>query len=103
MTISMIVIFPIVLDDAQTYKPIEHIRCVRRWESEINELDEAIKCVSASNLQGFRESIDLYTRIRNTITELTETLSNMNSLTPASPAESGFVDLILAIEERLSY
>lgn len=51
-------IFPIVLSDANIYKPIQH------WEAQIQELDEAMKTVRADNLQGFRDDIDLYTEIR---------------------------------------
>jgi internalin A len=56
-------IFPIVLADAKIYKPIERIRYIEYWEDEIKQFDEAIKKVSAANLQGFREEIDLYTEI----------------------------------------
>ncbi|NEZ55267.1 leucine-rich repeat domain-containing protein [Adonisia turfae] len=94
-------IFPIVLDDAQIYKPIKRIRYIQHWEKEKRELDEAMNTVGNEHLQGFRESIDLYTRIRTTIAELTETLKDMNTLTPEIHTESGFTDLINAIEKRL--
>lgn len=60
-----------------------------------------MKTVSAANMQGFRESIDLYTRIRATIAELTETLKDMNTLTPEIHTDSGFAELISAIKKRL--
>jgi internalin A len=46
-------IFPIVLPDAQIYKPVQRIRYIQHWEQEIAELDEAMKSVSSANLQGF--------------------------------------------------
>ncbi|MDB9527069.1 toll/interleukin-1 receptor domain-containing protein [Oscillatoria sp. CS-180] len=95
-------IFPIVLADAQIYKPLKRIQYVQHWEKEIAELDEAMKTVSAANLQGFREAIDLYTRIRNTIATLTETLKDMNTLTPEMHVDSEFADLFAAIEQRLN-
>jgi len=95
-------IFPIVLSDAQIYKPIKRIRYIQHWEQEIAELDEAMKTVNAANLQGFRESIDLYTRIRNTIADLTETLKDMNTLSPGIHTDSEFFELIGAIEDRLN-
>ncbi|NER83464.1 MAG: TIR domain-containing protein [Leptolyngbya sp. SIO1D8] len=95
-------IFPIVLTDAEIYKPIKRIRYLQHWEQEIAALNEAMKTVNAANLQGFRESIDLYTRIRSTIAELTETLKDMNTLTPQIHTESGFADLISAVEKRLN-
>ncbi|MEM9216810.1 MAG: COR domain-containing protein [Cyanobacteria bacterium P01_F01_bin.150] len=95
-------IFPIVLPDAQIYKPIKRIRYIQHWEQEIAELDEAMKTVDQANLQGFREAIDLYTRIRATIADLTETLKDMNALTSDIHTDSGFTELIKAIEDRLN-
>ncbi|MDA0867514.1 MAG: hypothetical protein O2890_14125 [Cyanobacteria bacterium] len=71
-------------------------------EQEIAELDEAMKSVSSANLQGFRESIDQYTRIRNTIAELVEILKDMNTLTPDLHSDSGFAELLAAIQKRLN-
>ena len=95
-------IFPIVLDDAKIYKPINRIEYVKYWEEQIHQLDEAMKSVSSANLQGFREDIDLYTEIRNTIAELTNILRDMNALTPEIHSESGFDELFEAIERKLA-
>jgi hypothetical protein len=95
-------IFPIVLADAQIYKPVARIKYIQHWENEIKELDEAMRGVGAANLQGFREEIDQYTEIRNTIAELTNILKDMNTLTPDIHSESEFNDLIAGIEGRLS-
>ncbi|MFG6099602.1 COR domain-containing protein [Leptothoe sp. ISB3NOV94-8A] len=94
-------IFPIVLGDAQIYDPVECIDYVIHWEEKIEKLDSAMKRVGAANIPRFRESIDLYTRIRAAIAELTETLKDMNTLTPEIHTESGFTELISAIEKRL--
>jgi hypothetical protein len=94
-------IFPIVLPDVQIYKPIERIKYIKYWEKQIKELDEAMKGVSAANLQGFREEIDLYTQIRHTIAELTNLLKDMNTLTPDIHSESDFDELSKAITRRL--
>ncbi|MFN6536171.1 MAG: TIR domain-containing protein [Nostoc sp. EkiNYC01] len=94
-------IFPIVLPDVQIYKPIERIKYIKYWEEQIKELDEAMKGVSAANLQGFREEIDLYTQIRHTIAELTNLLKDMNTLTPDIHSESDFDELSKAIAQRL--
>ncbi|HAG84981.1 MAG TPA: hypothetical protein DCL61_28485 [Cyanobacteria bacterium UBA12227] len=95
-------IFPIVLGDAQIYKPTTRIKYIKHWEAEIKELDEAMREVGAANLQGFREDIDQYTEIRNTIAELTNILKDMNTLTPDIHSQSDFEDLINAIETRLN-
>lgn len=95
-------IFPIVLTDAQIYRPAERIKYVQHWEQQIKELDEAMKSVSSANLQGFREEIDQYTEIRNTIAELTHLLKDMNTLTPEMHTQSGFAELFQAIERKLA-
>jgi len=94
-------IFPIVLPDVQIYNPIERIKYIKYWEDQIKELDEAMKGVSAANLQGFREEIDLYTEIRHTIAKLTNLLKDMNTLTPDIHSESDFDELSKAIARRL--
>lgn len=94
-------IFPIVLEDAQIYKPTARLKYIKHWEDEIKELDEAMRGVGAANLQGFRDDIDQYTDIRNAIAELTNLLKDMNTLTPDIHSESEFETLINAIEQRL--
>ena len=96
-------IFPIVLADAQIYKSVQRLKYIKHWEDEIKELDEAMRGVSAANLQGFREDIDLYTMIRNTIAEITNLLKDMNTLTPDIHSQSEFEQLIKAIEDSLLY
>ena len=95
-------IFPIVLSNAQIYRPIERIKYVQHWETEIRELDEAMRGVGAANLQGFREEIDQYTQIRNTIAELTGILKNMNTLTSEMHSQAEFEILFRAIEQKLA-
>ncbi|WP_335239347.1 hypothetical protein [Nostoc sp.] len=94
-------IFPIVLPDAQIYKPVARLKYIKHWEEEIKDLDEEMKGVSAANLQGFREKIDQYTEIRKMIAELTNLLTDMNTLTSDIHSESDFEDLINAIAVRL--
>ena len=94
-------IFPIILADAKIFKPIERIKYIKHWEDKIKELDEAMKGVSAANLQGFREEIDQYTEIRNTSAELTNLLKDMNTLTPDIHSDSEFESLLNAIAHRL--
>lgn len=95
-------IFPIVLADAQIYKPVQRIKYIQNWEQQIKDLDEAMKTVSSANLQGFREEIDQYTEIRNTIAELTNIIKDMNALTPEMHSGSGFAELFKAVERKLA-
>jgi DNA mismatch repair ATPase MutS len=86
-------IFPIVLSDAKIYKAIERLNYIKYWESEIKELNQAMKEVDLANLQGFREEIDLYTEIRNKIASLVDILQNMNTLTPEMHQKADFSEL----------
>jgi adenylate kinase family enzyme len=95
-------IFPIVLGDATIYKPIQRLKYIQHWETQIHELNEAMKTVSAANLQGFRNDIDLYTEIRRTIAGLIDILKDMNTLTAEIHTESGFDELFKAIERKLA-
>ncbi|MEM1256254.1 MAG: COR domain-containing protein [Cyanobacteria bacterium P01_H01_bin.21] len=94
-------IFPIVLDDAKIYKPRERLKYVQHWEAEIEAFENDLKTVSAANLDGFREDIDLYHEIRGFLPHLTNILKDMNTLTPKIHTDSEFADLIKAIEKRL--
>ncbi|MBC1218401.1 leucine-rich repeat domain-containing protein [Nostoc sp. UCD121] len=94
-------IFPIVLADAQIYKPVARLKYIKHWEDEIKALNEGMREVGAANLQGFREEIDQYTEIRNTIAELTNLLKDMNTLTPDIHSKSDFEELLNAIAQRL--
>ncbi|MEL6224794.1 MAG: COR domain-containing protein, partial [Cyanobacteria bacterium J06627_8] len=95
-------IFPIVLKDAQIFKPIKRIRYVRYWEEQISELNEAMQSVGQANLQGFRDDIDFYHKIRATVAELTNTLKDMNALTPEMHQDSNFDELFTAVMEKIN-
>ena len=94
--------FPVVLNDANIYDPVKRIEYVRHWEAKRAELAEAIKTLDPANLQGIREDIDLYDRIRDRISGLTSTLKDMNTLTPEMHRDSDFQDLYAAIERRMT-
>ncbi|MEA5601584.1 COR domain-containing protein, partial [Nostoc sp. UHCC 0252] len=94
-------IFPIVLADAQIYNAIDRLKYVKYWENKVQELDAALKEVSAANLDGFREDIDLYAEIRQYLPRLANILKDMNTLTPGIHSESDFEELLNAIAVRL--
>jgi internalin A len=94
-------IFPIVLADANIYDPIKRIEYVRYWEVKRAELAEAMKTLDPANLQGIREDMDLYDRIRDKVSGLASILKDMNTLTPEMHSNSDFEELYNAIEERL--
>lgn len=94
-------VFPIVLQDADIYNPVHRIRYIKHWEEKRAELAEAIKTLDPANLQGIREEIDLYDRIRDKVSGLTSILKDMNTLTPEMHSASDFEELYNAIEKRL--
>ena len=95
-------IFPIVLAGAKIYDSTDRIKYVKHWEQQKQKLDAEMKSVDSAYLQGFREDIDLYTDIRNTIAELTSILKDMNALTPELHRKFGFAKLIEAVERKLA-
>lgn len=95
-------VFPVVLDSARIYKPLDRIRYVQYWEEQITDFDEALKSVSSANLQGFRDEIDLYTQIRAELPRLADILKNMNALTPEAHQESGYAHVIQAVLRQLA-
>jgi len=94
-------IFPVVLSDADIYNPLKRIDFIKHWEAKIAELDAAMRNVGQANLQGLRDDIDLYTRIRANIAELTNTLKDMNTLTPDMHRDSDFNKIYDGIEKRM--
>jgi hypothetical protein len=95
-------VFPIVLGDADIYNPVNRIKYIKHWEDKLKELDEAMRTVSAANMQGMREEIDSYDEIRDNISNLTFFLKDMNTLTPEMHENSNFASLISALENRLA-
>lgn len=95
-------IFPIVLSDANIYKATGRVKYVRYWEDQIQELDEALKTVRGDNLTKLQEDLNLYSEIRRLFDDITNTLRDMNALTPDQHEESGFEELIRRIRAQLA-
>ena len=94
-------IFPIVLDDARIYDPVDRARYVEYWENKKDELNAVMKRVSAANLQGFREDIDLYEEIRALLPNLMNVIKRMNTLTPDLHRKSEFSEIFNAVMAKL--
>jgi hypothetical protein len=92
-------IFPVVLADADIYDPLKRIEYVKYWETKRAGLAGAMRTVDPANLQGIREDMDLYDRIRDKISGLASLLKDMN--TPEMHQDSTFSILAEAIEQRM--
>jgi hypothetical protein len=90
-------IFPIVLSDADIYDPVKRLGYVKYWEDKRFELANAMKTVEPANLQGIREDMDLYDRIRDEVSGLVSILKDMNTLTPEMHQDSNFSHLYEAV------
>jgi hypothetical protein len=95
-------VFPIVLDDATIYNAIDRLRYIQYWEQKKEELDAAMKEVSGEHLQGIREELDLFAKIRGTIAQIVDILSDMNALSPDQHQGSNFDSLLRGLAKRLS-
>lgn len=95
-------VFPIVLSDALIYDPVKRLKYVKHWEAKRAELAEAMKEVDPANLQGIREEIDLYDRIRDNVSGLTSILKDMNTLTPEKHRDSDFSEIYTGIKQRMA-
>ena len=94
-------VFPIVLSDANIYDPVRRLEYVKHWEEKRAELAQAMKEVDPANLQGIREDMDLYDRIRDKVSGLTSILKDMNTLTPDMHRDSDFSEIYTGIEKRM--
>ena len=94
-------VFPIVLGDAGVYDALTIVTYVKLWEDRLKKVNAALKKVDQENLDGVRESIDLYAKIRRTISQLATTLGDMNALTTERHLDSKFDALVRAIEAEL--
>ena len=95
-------VFPVVLEDANIYDPMGRVGYIKHWEQKKAELDSAMKGVGSENLQGIREEIDLFAKIRTTIAGIVDILGDMNALVPERYQGSNFQALLSALEARLS-
>ncbi|MBI5368956.1 MAG: leucine-rich repeat domain-containing protein [Planctomycetes bacterium] len=95
-------VFPILTADAAITEPLERVKHIQHWEQKKEQLDAAMKGVSGADLQGIREELDLYTKIRSTLASLVEVLADMKAISLKPGAEIDIGELMKALEQRLS-
>ncbi|MEO6687065.1 MAG: toll/interleukin-1 receptor domain-containing protein [Dyadobacter sp.] len=71
-------IFPIVLKSASIYDPLGIIKYIKYWERKIDALNLAMSSLTNhGNLQGIRNTLDLYIKIRELFASITDILKDM--------------------------
>ncbi len=65
-------------------------------------LDQKMRQVGQEYLQGIREELDLYEKIRNTIAGIMDVLADMNTLTPEIHKGTDFDQLYTQLATALA-
>ncbi len=94
-------IFPIVLEDAEIYRPTSCVRYARHWERESAELEAELKQVRSDNLARLQAKLTDYTEYRRLFDDLSDTLRDMNALTPEEHAATGYAELLAGVRRQL--
>ncbi len=95
-------VYPVVMRDAAIFDPVGRLGYVRHWEDQQAKLDQAMREVGQEFLQGIREDLDLYAKIRNTIAGIIDVLADMNTLTPESHRDTDFEQLYAQLAAALA-
>lgn len=95
-------VFPIVLSDANFYKPVNRTSYIGYWETEIQKLNEAMKGITDMSVIGdIQKELENYRGILNTISNIMFLLKDMNTLTPDMHKDNDFSELTKLIDERI--
>jgi GTPase SAR1 family protein len=95
-------VFPIVMPDAAIFDPVSRLDYVKHWEDKRTALDQKMRQVGQEYLQGIREELDLYEKIRNTIAGIMDVLADMNTLTAEIHKGTDFEQLYAQLATTLS-
>lgn len=94
-------VYPVVMPDAAIFDPISRIGYIKYWEGKQAALDQAMRGVGQEYLQGIREELDLYAKIRTTIAGIMKVLAEMNTLTPEIHKGTDFEQLYAQLATAL--
>jgi internalin A len=95
-------VYPIVMPDARIFDPVGRLGYVKFWEDQRATLDHAMRQVGQEYLQGVREDLDLYEKIRNMIPGIMDVLADMNTLTSEIHKGTDFEQLYAQLAAALS-
>lgn len=84
-------IFPIILEDANIYKPVSRINYIKYWDGEIAKLDEAIKSLERGmDVLALNQELNNYGKIRKLFSDMAFILKDMNALSPEMHRNQNF-------------
>jgi hypothetical protein len=94
-------IFPIILQDANIYKPQNRLMYVEHWEKEVRSLNSSMKGIENMALIGeIQQELQEYNQILNAISGITSLLKNTNTLTPEMLRDVAYQPLVDAILQQ---
>jgi formylglycine-generating enzyme required for sulfatase activity len=96
-------IFPIVLSDANFYKPVNRIKYIAHWENQKKELNESMKTLDdMSIIAEIQKELENYNNIHQNISNILFVLKDMNTLTPDIHQDTHFEALFKHIDDKIA-
>jgi hypothetical protein len=96
-------IFPIVLSDANFYKPVNRVKYISHWEQQKMELNESMKSLNdMSMIAEIQKELANYNDIHQSISNILFVLKDMNTLTPDMHQDSHFEAMFKAIDDKIA-
>jgi len=93
-------VFPVVLKNAKIYNALDIIDYVKFWEDQKADLNLKLKTIGAEDIGPLRTDIDVYSRIRETISDIMGILREMFTSSADDLIDTKFTKLINAIHEQ---
>ncbi|MEZ4943727.1 MAG: COR domain-containing protein [Saprospiraceae bacterium] len=95
-------IFPVVLNDAKLYDPLDRLDYVEFWMEKCRKLEEKINKVGLANAKAAIPDFDIYDEIMKNVGLLGGILADLNTLSPQMLSADNFAEVKNAIDERAS-
>ena len=94
-------IYPIVLPDANIYRPQNRLMYVEHWEKEVRTLNTSMKGIeNMALIAEIQQELIEYNQILNAISGITTLFKNTNTLTPEMLRDVAYKPLVDAIKKQ---